>query len=258
MKRVFILSCIILFLLLSNSSYGALFGPAEPKADPEKNKFAFDAGYFYQTANMEPSSSAWDNQKIQQNNAYLQVSFAPVKYFEMYLRGGAADFKAPDAFNLGTTTVNFGDNPKMFGTAGIKYFLYNSQNFGFAPFLQGSYYSTYKDNIGFVSAGTTYSTEVKFKNPWDINVGFILQAKLQKITFYGGPFAYWFKTKVENSTSPALAGSANANSSTTYEEQNNIGGFLGVRIPITGNISFDVEGQYKSRFSIGGSASYRF
>jgi len=258
MKKIFIFFCISLFFIMSNSLYGAQFGPAEPLSDIAKNKFAVSTGYFYQTADMKPSGSAWDNQKIEQNNAYIQLSYTPVKHFEVYLRGGAADFKAPDAFDLGTTTVNFGDNPKAFGTVGIKYFLYNTPTLGIAPFAQGSYYSSYKDNIEFVKAGTAYTTEVKFKNPWDINLGLIFQTKLQKVTLYGGPFVFWFKTKAENSTSPALAGSATANSSTTYEEKNNVGGFLGFRIPITEKVSFDVEGQYKSRFSIGGAANYAF
>ena len=258
MKKIFVFFCIALFLTILSPVYGAQFGPAEPLPGIAKNKFAVSAGYFYQTADMEPSGSAWDNQKIEQNNAYIQLSYAPNKLFEVYLRGGAADFKAPDAFNLGTTTVNFGDNPKAFGTLGVKCFLYNTPSFGIAPVAQGSYYSSYKDNIEFVKAGISYATEVKFKNPWDINLGLIFQTKLQKVTLYGGPFVYWFKTKVENSTSPALAGSTTANNSTTYEEKNNVGGFLGFRIPITEKVSFDVEGQYKSRFSIGGAAHYAF
>jgi hypothetical protein len=41
-------------------------------------------------------------------------------------------------------------------------------------------------------------------------------------------------------------------------EKANVGAFLGVKLPLTKQLRFEIEGQYKGKTSVGGALSYSF
>ncbi|MDP3048483.1 MAG: hypothetical protein Q8N12_03510 [Thermodesulfovibrionales bacterium] len=105
---------------------------------------------------------------------------------------------------------------------------------------------------------------MKGKKPREINLGVGLQGKIGDVIIYGGPVAYWVKNKTEwagklgAGTVYTATGTNTYVVSTTYKEKGNIGGFAGVRVPLSKSLNLEVEGQYKSRFSMGGALTYSF
>lgn len=97
---------------------------------------------------------------------------------------------------------------------------------------------------------------MKGKKPREINLGVGLQGKIGDVIIYGGPVAYWTRAKVD--WTGTIEGKGSKTESTSIKEKNNVGGFAGVRLPLTKGLNFDVEGQYKSRFSFGGALTYSF
>ncbi|MCG2709600.1 MAG: hypothetical protein L6246_04665, partial [Thermodesulfovibrionales bacterium] len=202
------------------------------------------------------------------NQAHLQLGYGFVKNWEAYLRVGGADFKAAPGFETtGRSGIksDFKDGYKPFGTIGVKGVFNVSDSFGIGPFFQASLYSSYKDSSsGTVSTGSSETQEVKVKNPREINLGIGLQGKIGETIIYGGPVAYWVKNKTEwagklgAGTVYTATGTNTYVVSTTYKEKGNIGGFAGVRVPLSKSLNLEVEGQYKSRFSMGGALTYSF
>lgn len=86
-----------------------------------------------------------------------------------------------------------------------------------------------------------------------------MQGKIGDVIVYGGPVAYWARHKVEATVAVyAATETYTLTESTTYKEKNNIGGFAGIRIPLSKSLNLEVEGQYKSDFSMGGALTYAF
>jgi hypothetical protein len=263
-KRVLVFAVLMLFVVMGSVAYAGQFGPPEPNA--REGKVSLGLGYFYSSAKLKPKNAVdFKERKANQNQAYLQLSYGITKNWETYLRAGGADLKVKNFFDDPAITnigpVSLKDSMKPFGALGIKGIIYESDNksFGIGHFVQASFYSNYKDEwtlreLGWSDSGTA---KVKWKKPWDINLGISAQAKLSEIILYAGPVAYWSKAKAEQDIQNLTAGSSDT-SSTTYKEKNNVGGFAGLRIPLSKGLNLEVEGQLKSRFSMGGALTYSF
>ncbi|MFH1014895.1 MAG: hypothetical protein V1762_03130 [Nitrospirota bacterium] len=262
MKKLILAIAIAAIFLTSSMVYAGQFGPPEPAA--KEGKVALGLGYFYSSAKVKPNNTAdWKEEKISQNQTYLQLSYGVIKRWEVYLRAGGADLKVknilddPNITNSGPK--DFKDGLKPFGTLGVKGLLYENQSFGIGPFVQATLYSSYKDEwtlneLGWSDQGYV---KAKIKKPSEINLGIGLQGKIGEAIIYGGPVAYWTKIKVEGEVANITVGYAES-VSTTFKEKNNVGGFAGVRLPLGKGLNFEVEGQYKSRFSMGGALTYSF
>jgi hypothetical protein len=265
MKKLVLVIAIAAIFITSSIVYGGQFGPPEPAA--KEGKAALGIGYFYHSAKFK---SDWGESKSTQNQAYLQLGYGLAKNWEAYIRVGGADAKIKEAFEFDNSTPDFKDGLKPGGTIGVKGVFNVSDSFGIGPFLQASISSGYKDtktgtltidDVDGDGLDDTINTESwKIKNPWEVNIGIAIQAKIGETIIYGGPVAYWAKSKVEatftgtGSTGAAISGSG----STTYKEKNNIGGFAGLRVPLSKSLNLEVEGQMKSRFSFGGALTYSF
>jgi len=245
--------------------YAGQFGPPEPAA--KEGKAALGIGYFNYSAKWKPKDSDGDEDKvIRQNQTYLQLSYGLAKNWEAYLRVGGADSKIKDTFwtSAGEAALSgfkpdFKDGYKPFGTIGVKGVFNITPSFGIGPFFQASLYSSYKDSTSGtydVPPVTPASQEIKVKNPWDINIGVGLQGKIGETIIYGGPVAYWTKAKGE--WTGTIEGVGTDTESVTLKEKNNIGGFAGLRLPLGKGLNLEVEGQLKSRFSMGGALTYSF
>jgi hypothetical protein len=237
---VLILS-LILCMSISSIAFAGDFGPIEPNAKP--GTFSVGVGYFYHTSKWEPDKSEhFTDTKVLQNQVYLQLSYCVVKNLEFYLRGGGADFKANDFKANNTDISDFRKGMKPFGTAGIKAIVYDYEGFAIGPFVQGSLFSNFEQEK---------TITVKFKQPWEVNAGVGLQLKRNDFIIYGGPVAYWNRAKIESEVSGTTY-------STNCGETGDVGGFLGVKIPLYTGLSFELETQLKSRVSVGGNFTYAF
>lgn len=195
--------------------------------------------------------------KATQNQAYLQLGYGIAKNWEAYLRVGGADATSKGLFDFDDATSDFKDSYKPFGTIGVKGVFNVSDSFGIGPFLQASLYSSYKDKKTGVVDGDTWEVTAKFKNPREINFGIGLQGKIGDVIIYGGPVAYWTMFKAEWTATDVATGDTGS-ASTTDKEKGNVGGFAGVRVPLGKGLSLEVEGQMKSKFSMGGALIYSF
>jgi hypothetical protein len=232
---VLILSLIIC-MSISSIAYAGDFGPPEPTAKP--GALSVGVGYFYQTSKWEPDHFAhFTDTKVSQNQVYLQLSYCVVKNLEFYLRGGGDDFKANN-----TGIEDFRKGMKPFGTAGIKAVVYDYKGFAIGPFVQGSLFSDFEQKR---------STTLRIKQPWEVNAGIGLQLKRNDFILYGGPVAYWNRAKVESKVSGKTY-------STNFGETGDVGGFLGLKIPLYTGLSIEAETQLKSRLSVGGALTYAF
>ncbi|MDI6744398.1 MAG: hypothetical protein QMD07_03360, partial [Thermodesulfovibrionales bacterium] len=54
-----------------------------------------------------------------------------------------------------------------------------------------------KNNLLFLD--TVFCNYAKISNPWEINLGVGLQGRLGETIIYGGPVAYWARSKAEAS-----------------------------------------------------------
>src|SRR4030042_2103602 len=293
MRRIVLCTVLVFSLVLLFQNFaqgGQFFGALEPIT--KKGEFSVGVGYFYSADNFRqenainqvdvsldsfrfalPISIPKFNVKAKQNQYFIQGSYGFIDGGEVYLRGGFADIKfdrvfVKEDFNLS----DFDDDPKIFGTLGVR--LRNDLNsiFSVGMFLQGTVYSTYEDTESVNFPGLRIKEKVEVKNaPWEINLGVGLQAKLYadnttKVILYGGPMVYWEQFDVKESAEvdidPAIYPLGftflTAEASTSYKEKNNLGGFLGLRLSLAKQFHIEVEAQKKSRISVGGALTYSF
>lgn len=164
----------------------------------------------------------------------------------------SADYSTLSGFK-----ADFKDGYKPFGTVGLKGVFNVSDSFGIGPFFQASLYSNYEDKTSGTESGSAVTQEMKIKRPQEINLGVGLQGKVSDVIIYGGPVVYWTKTTIEQKWREP-SGNVNDTYTMSHKEKNNVGGFAGVRVPLTKGLSLEVEGQYKSEFSMGGAITYSF
>jgi hypothetical protein len=287
MKKTVLVIAVLMLFAMGSVVYAGQFGPLEPAA--KEGRVALGIGYFRSSAEWKPKDVG-EGKKVTQNKVYLQLSYSPVKNLELYARVGGADLKIKDVFRTneevramlladGVTDPvvtglkpDFKEGLRTFGTIGVKGFFNVSDSFGIGPFAQVSMYSSYKDRNSGTVTGTipgvgallaTGTEELKIKNLRDINLGIGLQGKIGDLIVYGGPFAYWTRAKVDwtevvTGTREGVPFTDSLSRSITIEEENNIGGFAGLRLPLGKGLNFEVEGQIKSRFSMGGALTYAF
>ncbi len=220
----------LLVLFLSTAAWAGPFGPPEPFADP--GKFSLELGYSFDRTGMKQDG---DRLGLRSHQYFLQGDYSLIKDWEVYGRFGAADERVFDR----DLHKRFTDGAEPYGSLGFKGVLYRYNNFALGPFVEGSWYGDH--------SGLT-------KNQWDANLGMSAQYKLSivrgyALTVYGGPFAYLRQADSETSTLPQ----------DDMKERHNLGGFLGVSLPVFNpRVVLNAEAQMKERLGGGLSLGYKF
>jgi hypothetical protein len=259
MTRLFITVAAIILILGSVAQAGQ-FGPAIPEVAGDG--LAVGIGYSYSAETMKPQHDAylgtadfWQKTTFIQNQVYLQADYGFLKDWEVYGRVGVADLQSKEVFYFTGFKDDFKDSPQAFGTFGLKGVLFTSGAFSAGPFAQVSYTGGYRDSANGTIGGTAFSQTYKVKNLWEVTIGVTGEIKAGDWTLYGGPFFYTKRAKVDLQFSSA---GTSVSDSVTYKEDSNIGGFAGIRVPVTSNIAVALEAQYTTKFSAGASILYRF
>jgi hypothetical protein len=259
MKRLLI-AVAVMILMSGSLAYAGPFGPIEPAA--KEGKFAVGLGYFFSADKLEPSDDSyqgaadfWQKTTFSQHQLYLQAGYGLAKGWEIYGRVGAATLKGNETFDFTGYSDDFKDGAQAFGTIGLKGIFYSSPSFSIGPFVQASYFGDYKDSADGAIGATAVSMEYKAKDIWDVTFGVALQKKFDKLIFFIGPFAYYRQLKADLQIT---AGGSVTSDSTKFKSEYNVGGFAGVRIPVSDKVSFDIEGQFTNRLSGGASLHYSF
>lgn len=191
------------------------------------------------------------------------MGYGAKNIWEVYGRIGASDLKVSDAFSssdLLTTTdkINFEENWKFFGTLGAKGFFPVNKVFGFGAFVQGTYYfSNFSDDVSGTAGGSPFTSNLKIKNLWDVNLGMSLQVTAPlDIRLYAGPYIYYSEAKA--SLDPNISGLEYGTGNVTIKNKSTIGGFGGIDIPLIKGFRLNVEVQYADRLSAGAAISYTY
>jgi hypothetical protein len=225
MKRVLVLTVALVLSCSTSTLAAGLFGPAQPQG--KTGTISLGPGFLVYTGE-------WDGDtKAEQTQAYTQLGVSLTDNFEIYLQGGAADLQL-EAFDEGYVP---------FGSLGFKLLFSDSKPVNIGFFAQGSYFADYE------GPGFAGGPELTFTKNWEANGGLVLQTVLEGAILYGGPIFYARQGDVEITTT---------NTTSSYEEQGNFGGFVGIRWPIKSGINIDIEAQYKTNFSGGGALHFLF
>ena len=226
-----IVGVLVSFVFVAAASAGE-FGAPEPLGNA--GQFSLGVGTW-----LDRSRMSLDGDRLGDRSAqyYLQGDYTFIKDWEVYGRVGSADQRLYSH----DLQERFTDGGEAFGTLGFKGVFFRQGNFAVGPFIEGSLYG---DHSG-------VST-----NQWDANAGLSAEYRIPvgqtSLTVYGGPFAYVHRADADF-VDTAVAGSS------TASERQNLGGFLGVRVPLVNQKLFvTVEGQMRDKISTGASLNYVF
>jgi hypothetical protein len=246
-------------------------------------KIALSAGYWYQEDKWKADHITYtatsgakgatlpalsvDNFKTASNQGYAQGAVGIFNGWEGYLRVGGGDINGTDFNPFFTSDKNFSDSFNAFTTVGINGTFYQDKMFAIGPFGQFTYYlqdyektssASSPGNIaGIANASGPMSETVTIKDYYTIRAGFAGAVKLANFTVYGGPFWNYARAKLSyNATFTGAAagvgtGTINLSADTTLKNKDDLGGFLGVKVPITKIVSIAAEGQYTSVWAAG-------
>jgi hypothetical protein len=256
-KIILVSAFIAIFIVPGTAGAGGLFGPPQP-ASKEEGGLHTGIGYWFH----EDKYKNGTEHVFRQNQVYSELGYG-VKNWEIYGRIGVSDLKVSDAFRstqASTTTSknDFGDSWNFLGTLGAKGFYPFNKTFGMGAFMQGSYYfSDFTDGLSGTQNGTPFTTELKVKNLWQVNLGAGFQATLPKgIKLYIGPYVYYSEAKISQSTT--IPGLPFETGNATVKNTTIVGGFTGFDVPIAKGFHLNVEGQYSARFSVGAAITYSY
>lgn len=223
---------ILTIFVLAALATAAEFGPPEPLGGA--GQFSLGLGAWVDRSGL---SLDGDHLGDRSHQYYLQGDYSFLKDWEVYGRLGSAD----QTLFSHDLQQRFTDGGQVFGSLGFKGVFLREGNFALGPFIEGSMYG---DHPG-------VST-----NQWDANAGISAQYKIPvgktSLTVYGGPFAYMHRADADF-VDTAVAGSG------SMSERYNVGGFLGMQVPIVQQKLFlSVEAQMRDRLSSGASLNYTF
>ena len=227
-----IIATVLAVLFIVSAVSAGQFGPPEPMADI--GKFSLGLGHWLDRTKMKQDD---DRLGTRSNQYYLQGNYTFLKDWEVYGRLGGANM----IVHSHDTQQRFSDSAEVYGTLGFKGVLYRYKNFAVGPFIEGSWYGDHKNVVD---------------NQWEANLGVSAQYKIPvgscDLTVYGGPFVYWHQADSQLALNPAV-------SQNDMKERNNIGGFLGIKVPVVRQkIFLTAEAQMKDRLGGGVSLSYAF
>jgi len=235
MKKLLLMMLVVL-MGMEGTCLAMTIGPATPLG--KQGDFTLSAGAYFASLDLE------GNVEASQRLGFLQGDFAFTDNCGFYLQAGTADLDAKNVFG---GSGRFESDNQLFGTAGLRGKL---KDFGAATlgaFAQGTWFDDFEDSA---TVGSTQTT-VTFEGNYQYLAGLVVQGELEGAILYGGPFGYARKGDV----TIAVPGSS---AKASYEEDGNLGGFLGIRWPLQNGVTFELESQLRTRVSVGGTVSFTF
>lgn len=255
--KVILIAAFLLFTVQGMADADGPFGPPQ-SISRETGGLHTGIGYWYHEDKYQ-NDTEW---VTRQNQIFSQLGYG-TKTWGIYGRVGVADLKILDAFrsapSLATTSKNdFEDSGDFFGMLGTKGFYPFNKTLGIGAFVQGSYYFTdFTDDVSGSFKGVPFRANLKVENLWDVQGGIGFQATVPYgIKLYVGPYAYYSEAQTSHSQNiPILkveTGEATIKSTT------NLGGFIGLDVPLAKGFHLNVEGQFSERFSVGAVVTYSY
>ncbi|MDA8178610.1 MAG: Ig-like domain-containing protein [Deltaproteobacteria bacterium] len=246
-------------LLAASLSLGSVTADAgqlgAPQSSAKQGQFTLGAGYFHLEEKWEPDRASdlvgtirvdWATDKVKQNALFLKGAYGVSPRCEVTAKIGAADRGAPQGFE---------DSYALFGAIGAKGILYSTPKFSIGPILEFNFYGRNKDDIAFTQGASTWRGTAKIESSWEAVAGVAVQADVGKALLYAGPLFSWSKADVKYRITD---GAQTLDVSNKYTTKSPFGGFAGIRAALPAGLILEVEGQFRDRFSAGGTVSYPF
>lgn len=189
--------------------------------------------------------------EFEQNQAYAQIGAVfgdtSTPNYEVFARIGFADFDADDGdFEGGTEPIY---------AVGMRTEFYQGQIFGIGGVFQASYIDSFHDSATYSFEGESLKVSQSIERIYDVELGIPVQAKAgDNALFYFGPVVYLTGADMDLK---ATDGIVSVSVDTEIEENKNVGVYGGLALR-TGNMSFEVEGKYKSDFAVDALISFAF
>ena len=149
---------------------------------------------------------------------------------------------------------DFDSDAEMIFAVGMRSEFYQGQIFGIGGVLQASYVDSFSDSTTINIDGETFKAKASIEDIYDAELGIPVQAKINNALLYLGPVFYLSGADMDFKAS---SGIGSIKFDTEMDEDRNVGVFGGLAWR-TGNLSFEIEGKYKSDYSAGGFFSYVF
>jgi len=227
--RLAILATLVLLLSVSNA-FALMYG--SPVSSLKAGHVSLGFGFGAQNLEIEGTGA-----EILQKVPYVQLGLGFGGGWELYGRGGGADFELKNA--TGSETMRESLMPFVGG--GINGRLYDGQVLDIALFAQGNFYTIddYEDEI----LGTSFV----LTDYWDASGGIAFEVEIDKSYLYIGPFYHTYNATIE-------VGGLEAD----IEPPSEVGAMIGIRWPLVSGWELDVEGQILKDYVVGAQLNYPF
>ena len=185
---------------------------------------------------------------MDQNHWFIDGAYTFNPQWEVFGRLGLAGVRLADGYL-------FRDGNKLFGTAGLRGLIVQSERAAIGIIVQASAYDRYDETQTNVDQGAVFTRRAEWQQ-YDAELGLAAQVKFFNIiTLYGGPLFYVAMANAELRTSGP--GFATRKTGTAREDQY-LGGFIGVRISVGKSFTITGEHQERDGRSSGFVVSYSF
>ncbi|MDT8442141.1 MAG: hypothetical protein RQ723_10815 [Desulfuromonadales bacterium] len=256
MKR-FSLIVTCLFLTLSSQAWSAGYGPAKSRLDA--GQIYLGAGYNWLSEKYDSGSFSDDDLESDQNQVYAQAGVGLPAGWEIYVRGGVADYELDDPYvflDSGETS----DDLRPFVGLGIGGPIFRGNTLTIGPFAQVSYFSDYETSKrgGFSTPQGVINgkEEIFFDNALNIDLGFTFEVSIEGALLYGGPVYSYYDSSIESTfvSDSGLRSSRDEDVSLDAP----FGVFVGISWPLGNNLHLDLEGQFRSGANLTSKLLYQF
>lgn len=225
-----------------------MFTPPALSAPPwtDERTTSFGLGYYFQKTKL---GANFDEEHVviepKRRHIFAQLGFRLSESVDGYLRAGAADFDFTDS------GFKFQGSDAVFASLGLNAVLYQSRSLSVGPTLQVTYNGR---SSGKFADNTTLSWKGGMPGGIsDVTGGIAAQYMLPyNFAVYGGPFVYWMRFEA-TATNPGIP-----DEKITFREEDNFGGFAGIRYSPIRNLDLFLESVLKGKFGYGASLAYYF
>ncbi|PLX93834.1 MAG: hypothetical protein C0621_06680 [Desulfuromonas sp.] len=203
--------------------------------------------------------------EVLQSQYYVQAGVGLGGGWQAYLRGGVADLEVEGGMVFTSSDVQGDLGPTVAGGFGGP--VYRGKTLTVAPFVQGTYFSSYEDfAVGQVdvtpSAAKTLVDAVErisYKDGWTVEGGLAFELRMEGAQLYFGPLLLGGEMSVEEVVDLA-DNTVYSDSYVPYvlEPATNVGAFAGIRWPLGEKGVLDLESRMVGGFTVGLSLGTTF
>lgn len=226
-------------------------GPATPVVNISGGVASPNIGVGYSYIQSEWDIDGAGDVEMEQNQVYAHIGAVfgdeSTSNYEVFARIGVADLEDDD-------DLDFDADEELMFAVGMRNEFFQGQVFGIGGVLQVSYIDSFDDNTTVRLGGTDFDVKTSIESVVDAELAFPVQVKANNALFYFGPVAYISTADIDVKVSN---GFVSASDDTDIDENHNLGAYGGLAWR-TENMSFELEGKYKSDLSVGGFVSFVF